>query len=137
METGALLRVREGAINNYVKTAGIKQDCPVQAKIYGLFNSFHMDLEFSGCRSQSRGPNGDPGINRGCMLCLALQSCPTLCDPMDCDWPGSSVHGDSLSKHTGVGCHAFQGIVPTQGLNPGLLHCRCILYPLSYQGSPN
>ena len=29
-----------------------------------------------------------------------------------------------------------QGIFPTQGLNPGLLHCRQILYQLSYQGSP-
>ena len=38
---------------------------------------------------------------------------------------------------TGVGCHALlQGIFPTQGSNPGLLHCRCILYHLSYQGSP-
>ena len=38
---------------------------------------------------------------------------------------------------TGVGCHALlQGIFPTQGLNPGLLHCRWILYHLSHQGSP-
>ena len=89
-------------------------------------------------RSQSRGPSGDPGINRGRMFCLVAQSCPTLCDPMDCDWPGSSVHGDSSSKPTGVGCHVFlQGIFPTQGSNPGLLHCRRIPYPLSYQGSPN
>ena len=36
-----------------------------------------------------------------------------------------SVHGDSPGKNTLVGCHALlQGIVPTQGLNPGLLHCR-------------
>ena len=48
METGALLRVREGAINNYEKTAGINQDCPIQAKMYELLNSFHVDLEFSG-----------------------------------------------------------------------------------------
>ena len=27
------------------------------------------------------------------MLCLAAQSCLTLCDPMDCSLPGSSVHG--------------------------------------------
>ena len=33
--------------------------------------------------------------------------------------------------------HSFlQGFFPTQGLNPGLLHCRQILYHLSYQGSP-
>ena len=45
------------------------------------------------------------------MLYLVAQSCPTLCDPMDCSSPGSSVHGDSLGKNTGVGCHALlQGI---------------------------
>ena len=63
------------------------------------------------------------------VLSLVAQSCPTLCDPMDCIQPGSSVHGDSPGKDTGVGCHALlQGIFPTQGLNPGLLHCRQILY---------
>ena len=36
-----------------------------------------------------------------------------------------------------MGCHfLFQGIFLTQGLNPGLLHCRQTLYPLSHQGSP-
>ena len=34
---------------------------------------------------------------------LVVQSCPTLCDPMDCSPPGPSVHGDSPSKNTGVG----------------------------------
>ena len=63
------------------------------------------------------------------MLCLVTQSCPTLCDP-----PGSSVHGDSPGKNTGVGCHALlQGICPIQESNPGLLHCRWILYCLSHQ----
>ena len=36
------------------------------------------------------------------MLCSVAQSCPTLCDPMDCRLPGSSVHGDSPGKNTGV-----------------------------------
>ena len=41
------------------------------------------------------------------------------------------------SKNTGVGCHfLFQGIFPTQGSKPGLLHCRRFLYRLSHQGSP-
>ena len=57
--------------------------------------------------------------------CLC-QSCPTLCSPMDCSSPASSVHGDSPGKNTGVGCYAlFQGFLPFQGLNPlllGLLH---------------
>ena len=38
---------------------------------------------------------------------------------------------------SGVGCHALpQGIFPTQGLNPGLPHCREVIYQLSHQGSP-
>ena len=56
------------------------------------------------------------------MLPMLTQMCVTLCDPMDCSLPGSSVHRDSLGRNTGVGCHAFfQGIFPTQGLNQGLL----------------
>ena len=111
------------------------------------------------------------------MLCLVTQSCPTLCDPMGCSLPGSSVHGDSPGKDTGVGCHALlwgglpnpgiehrspalqadslpseppekpkntgvgslsllQRIFLTQESNQDLLHCRWVLYQLSYQGSP-
>ena len=36
------------------------------------------------------------------VLCLVAQSCLTLCNPMDCSPPGTSVHGDSLGKNTGV-----------------------------------
>ena len=44
---------------------------------------------------------------------------------------------NSLSQNTRVGSHSLlQGIFPTQGSNPGLPHCRRILYPLSHQGSP-
>ena len=59
---------------------------------------------------------------------------------LDCGPPGSSVHGHSAGKSTGVGCHALlQGIFPTQGSNPGLPHGRQILYSLSHPGwcSPN
>ena len=67
----------------------------------------------------------------------AAHSCLTLCSPMDCNPPRSSVHGDSQGKNTGMGCYALlQGIFPTQGLNPGLLPCRQILYHVSPQGSP-
>ena len=55
---------------------------------------------------------------------------------MDCSLPGSSVHGDSPGKNTGVGCHSLlQRIFPTQGSNSGLPHCRQVLYHLSHQGS--
>ena len=43
---------------------------------------------------------------------------------------------NSPGKNTGVGCHSFlQGLLPTQGSNPGLLHCRQILYLLNHQCS--
>ena len=44
---------------------------------------------------------------------------------------------DSPGKNTAVGCHVLlQGILPTQGSNPDLPHCRWILYRLSHQESP-
>ena len=42
-----------------------------------------------------------------CVHAKLLQSCPTLCEPMDCSPPDSSVHGASPGKNTGVGCHAL------------------------------
>ena len=63
----------------------------------------------------------------GSLLCLFAHSCLTLHDPMVCSLPGSSVHGDSPGKNTREGCHVLlQGIFPTQGLNPGLQHCKQI-----------
>ena len=75
---------------------------------------------------------GSPSL--GLVLCCAqLLSCVRLCATP----PGSSVHGDSPGKNTGVGCHAlFQRIFPTQGSNSGLLHCWQIIYQLRHQGNP-
>ena len=56
-----------------------------------------------------------------CVCVLVTQSCPTLCDPMNC-------------SHS-----LLQGIIPivqTQGLNLGFLHYRQILYRLSLQENP-
>ena len=66
----------------------------------------------------------------------SLQSCPTLCDPIDSSLPDSPSL-DSPGKNTGVGNRSvLQSIFPTQELNPGFLLCRQILYHLSYEGSP-
>ena len=53
-------------------------------------------------------------------------------------WPyGLYCPWNSPGQNTGVGSYSLlQGIIPTQGLNPGFLHCRQIFYPLSHQGSP-
>ena len=59
------------------------------------------------------GVGGGPHFN----CAKSFQSCPTLCDSIDCSPPGSSVLGDSPGKNT----HALlQGIFPTQGSNPRL-----------------
>ena len=69
--------------------------------------------------------------------CLVTQSYPTFGNPIDYSAPGSSVHGDSLGRNTGLGCQALpQGIFPMQGWNPGLLHYRWILYCPSHQEIP-
>ena len=70
-----------------------------------------------------------PSLHGKCM-CLVAQSCPTFCNPMDCSLPGSSVHGDSPCKNTGVGSHVLlQGLFPIQGLNPGLPHSVLSVLP--------
>ena len=65
------------------------------------------------------------------MKVKVAQSCPTLrSHRLYSPW-------NSLGQNTGVGSLSLlQGIFPTQGSNPGLLHCRWILYQLSHQGSP-
>ena len=79
-----------------------------------------------GCSPMSGGGGG-----------LVAKPCPTLAiawtvpTRLLCPW-------DSPGRNTGVGCHfLLQGIFPTQESNPGLLHCRQMIYQVSYEGSPN
>ena len=60
------------------------------------------------------------------------QSCPTLCDPMDYTLEFSRPDYWSVGSLS-----LLQGIFPTLELNPGLSHCRRILYQLSHQGGPS
>ena len=72
----------------------------------------------------------------GIPVVVVTQSCPTPCDPTDGSPPSSSVHGILQARILEwVGYSLFQGIFLTQGLNPGLLHCRWILRHLNHQGS--
>ena len=76
-----------------------------------------------------------------CVCAKSLQSCPALCDTLDCIPPGSSVLGDSSGKNTGVSCHdLLQGIFPTQEMNLhllGLLHWQAGSLPLAPPARPN
>ena len=71
-----------------------------------------------------------------CCCCLVTESCLTLCNPMDFHLPGSSVHG-IFQANTGVGCHfLLQGICPTRGSNPSLLHWQVNSLPSEPPGEP-
>ena len=62
------------------------------------------------------------------------QSCLTLCDAMDSSLPGSTVHGIFQARILEWAAISFsREIFPTQGSNPGLLHCRQTLYHLCRQ----
>ena len=99
----------------------------------GIYSE-EMGRHFAGQPCDDTGHHEDEGEVR--VHAESLQSWRTLCHPR------TAVHQVPLSlgfsgQETGVGCHALlQGIFPTQGLNQGLLHCRQILYGLSYEGSP-
>ena len=88
--------------------------------------------------SAPQSPNTSPLLQgEGCMRAKSFQLCLTLCDPMDYSPPGSSVHGDSPGKNTGVVCRAFlQGIFLTQRSNPCLLHWQAGSLPQHHLGSP-
>ena len=76
-------------------------------------------------------------VTQSCVLSCSVVS-SSLRPHRDCSPLGSSVHGISQARKTGMHLHSLlQGIFPTQGLNQGLLHCRWMLYQLSYQGSPS
>ena len=89
--------------------------------------------EAHGSWKPSGRPSGHLSLsNRSGVKVKVTQPCPTLSNPMDytSPWnsPGQNAGVDSLSL--------LQGIFPNQGLNPGLSHCRRILYQLRHEGSP-
>ena len=58
------------------------------------------------------------------------------CDHMDCSLPGSFIHGIFQARVLEWVAISFsRGSFPTQGLNPGLPHCRRVLYQLSHRGN--
>ena len=62
----------------------------------------------------------------------------SICDSMDCSPPGSSLHGDSPGKNTGVDCHALlQGISQARGWTwVSWIFCVADSSPLSHRGNP-
>ena len=121
--TGGLLHSLQFPMNNYFKRATI---CWAPINIAGTTWNISQELAHFILM-------GTLGIT---LSCMPVQSCPTLCDLMDCSPPGSSVHGICQAR-TGIRCHFFvQGSFPTQGSNPRLPRWWVYSLPLSYLGSP-
>ena len=107
---------------------------------------FSRQEHWSGLPFPSPGDLPDPGIEPGSPV---VHADSLLSQPSGNQSESWSVMSDSLPPHglyspwdspgqtTGVGgLSLLQGIFPTQGSNPGLLHCRWFLYQMSHQGSP-
>ena len=103
----------------------------------GLRSVVSDSLRPHGLYSPWDSPGQDTGVGRVAFLFSRESSQPRDRTQV------SRIAGRSLPaepkgkpKNTGVGSLSLlQEIFPTQGSNPDLLHCRRILYQLSYQGS--
>ena len=76
----------------------------------------------------SKEPKSDVGVSAA--AAKSPQLCLTVCDPIDCSPPGSSVREilqARIQERVAVSS-TLQGIFPTQGSHLDLLHCRSILY---------
>ena len=96
-----------------------------QASIVGSHGNCMFDIIRNS--QTSRVTSGGGLVTKSCSILVSLW---TVVHQALCPW-------DFPGKNTGVGSHfLLQGIFLTQGSNPGLLHCRQILYQWRYQGSP-
>ena len=78
---------------------------------------------------------GTSGVRRECsyhLKALVAQSCSTLCDPMNCSPPGSSVHGILQARILEWVAIPFSR--GSSQSNQGLLHCRQLRCHLNHQG---
>ena len=115
----------------------VAQSCPTLATPWTATRQAHLSMGFSRQEywSELSPAPGDlpyPRIEPGspALQVDSLSSEPPM-NP-NCSY----LVWNSPGQNTGVGSSSFlQGIFPKQGSNPGLLHCRRILYQLSYQGA--
>ena len=102
-----------------------------------VFNSRKKERKSTDKKKENSHPRAHISIFLVTFLCFCsvTQSCPALCDPVDCSPPGSLSTGFFREEHW-AGCHALlQGIFPTQGSKLCLLHWQADSLPLSQQGS--
>ena len=83
-------------------------------------------------------PGKSTGVGCHCLLCSVTQWCPILCNQMDYSLLGSSVHGASPSKNTGVCCtFPLQENLPDPGTEPVSLALAGIFFNTEPPGKPH
>ena len=104
-------------------------------------NNGKVPTNEAGLKAQAPSPFALGRLSQWCLSSLPKvistqsESCSVMSDSLQTF--GLYSPWNSLGQNTGVGSLSFlQGIFPTQGLNPGLPHCRQILYQLNHQRSP-
>ena len=128
---------RESEVAQSCPTLSDPMDCsPPGSSVHGIFQARVLEwgaIAFSGewyshCEKQFGSSLKSKHTSNVCVCVLVTQSCPTL-PPQGLELTRLLCPWNSPGKNTGVGCHSpLEGIFPIQGLNPGLPHCRQILY---------
>ena len=116
----------------------------------GILKEKEGNLQEKSVKIEKTPPCSQEGtcVKRKCSEIILMFLCVCVCVCVICSVESDSLQPRGLQPtrllcplnspdNTGVGCHSLlQGIIPTQGLNLGLLHFRQILYQLSHEGSP-
>ena len=118
---------------------------PPSSSVHGILQARILELVSMPSSRGSSSPRDQTRVF--CGSCIAGRFLTT--EPLESENESHLVMYNSLQPHglyspwyspgqnTGVGSLSLlQGIFPTQGSNPGLPHCRQILYQLSHKGSP-
>ena len=85
------------------------------------------------CKTLKMAMVGGSGYVSDKVKVLVAQSCLILCDPTDCSPPGSSIHGDSPGKNTGVGSLSLLHVI--QDIGQSVLHHGAPAHVTHLQGN--
>ena len=78
-----------------------------------------------------------PATVQVCICLLVAQSCPTLCDPMDCSLPGPSAHGNFRQEYWNLLLFSYLGNLPDPGIEPTYPALQADLLPSELPGKPS
>ena len=104
--------------------------CSAYLEFGSLFKVTKWPLECqTSCICSKQGEKGRKQVVHICVCAKLFQSCPTLCDPMDCSPPGSSVHGIFQARVVEWGAIAFSILLAAAAAAKSLQSCPTLCDP--------